>query len=56
MKIVVENLIDKLYKDEILKLDPNIEIIVLNPEDHTNPVGRCSEIDALFYHTNSFLL
>ncbi|MDA9724910.1 D-2-hydroxyacid dehydrogenase [Gammaproteobacteria bacterium] len=49
MKIVVENLINKLYKSEILKFDPNIEIIVLNPEDHTNPAWEdVPEIDALF--------
>ena len=49
MKIVVDNLISKLYESEILKLDPNMEIIVLNPEDHTNPAwGDIPEIDALF--------
>ena len=49
MKIVVDTLIGKLYKSEILKLDPNIEIIVLNPEDQTNPAWESvPEIDALF--------
>ena len=49
MKIVVDSLISKLYESEILKLDPNMEIIVLNPEDHTNPAwGDIPEIDALF--------
>tara|TARA_B100000963_G_C22518154_1_gene621687 strand:- start:102 stop:1076 length:975 start_codon:yes stop_codon:yes gene_type:complete len=49
MKIVVDSLIGKLYESEILKLDPNIEIIMLNPEDHTNPAWvDVPEIDALF--------
>ena len=49
MKIVVEDLISKLYESEILKLDPNMEIIVLNPEDHTNPAWEdVPEVDALF--------
>jgi phosphoglycerate dehydrogenase-like enzyme len=49
MKIVVDSLISKLYESEILELDPNIEIIVLNPEDHTNPSwGDIPEVDALF--------
>ena len=49
MKIVVDSLISKLYESEILELDPNMEIIVLNPEDHTNPAwGDVPEVDALF--------
>ena len=49
MKIVVDSLISKLYESEILELDPNMEIIVLNSEDHTNPAWRdVPEIDALF--------
>ena len=49
MKIVVDSLISNLYESEILKLDPNIEIIVLNPEDHTNPAWEnVPEVDALF--------
>ena len=49
MKIVVDSLIDKLYRSEILKLYPDLEIIVLNCEDHTNPAWEdVPEIDALF--------
>ncbi len=49
MKIVVDSLISKLYESEILELDPNMEIIVLNPEDHTNPAWEnVPEVDALF--------
>ena len=49
MKIVVDSLIDKLYRSEILKLYPDLEIIVLNSEDHTNPAWEdVPEIDALF--------
>ena len=49
MKIVVDSLISNLYESEILELDPNIEIIVLNPEDHTNPSWEnVPEVDALF--------
>ena len=49
MKIVVDSLISNLYESEILKLDPNIEIIVLNPEDHTNPSWEyVPEVDSLF--------
>ena len=48
MKIVVDSLISKLYESEILELDPNMEIIVLNPEDHTNPAWEdVPEVDAL---------
>jgi phosphoglycerate dehydrogenase-like enzyme len=49
MKIVVDSLISNLYESEILKLDPNMEIIVLNPEDHINPSWEnVPEVDALF--------
>ena len=49
MKIVVDSLISKLYESKILELDPNMEIIVLNPEDHTNPAWEdVPEVDALF--------
>ena len=49
MKIVVDSLISKLYESEILKLDPNMEIIVLNPEDNTKPAwGDIPVFDALF--------
>ena len=34
---------------KFLELDPNMEIIVLNPEDHTNPAWEdVPEVDALF--------
>ena len=47
MKIVVDSLISKLYESEILELDPNMEIIVLSPEDNTNPSwGDVPEVDA----------
>ena len=40
MKIVVENLIYKLFHKEIVELDPNIEIISLNAEDPNNPAWQ----------------
>jgi phosphoglycerate dehydrogenase-like enzyme len=49
MKIVVENLIYKLFHKEIVELDPNIEIISLNAEEPNDPAWQeVPEYDALF--------
>ena len=56
MKIVVENLIYKLFHKEIAELDPNIEIISLNAEDPIDPSWQeVPEYDALFL-SYTFLL
>ena len=56
MKVVVENLIYKLFSQEIVELDPNIEIISLNAEDPNDPAWQeVPEYDALFYPIHFFL-
>ena len=49
MKIVIENFTNELFGSEIHKIDPQMEIISLNPEDIHNPSWEnVPESDALF--------